>query len=298
MSDRPRPAEAERDIRLRPQTAGRPGWELAHQGGAGLRSTRSGVRPVSPRSRPLTTYHLDDLGLPTRLLLHGEDVLGEHHPGDQGAHAGAGHRSHLRHGGPVHGSSPGQAKAPRAAAGKRDRPLVAEGGAGMAERVRSPQRRPERVRTDGQTRQVGNDGAARRPTPPHAPRRLGCGSGSPRDVTCAWPAGGTTREEKGGEEGGRLVDQGAAKDVLEGERLLRGLWKRKAPASGNTKECLSSQPPSPPPPPPPRKEWESPTVRHAPSQTTFPSAGAKRGPPYWAGRGGGGGGAGLVLKAR
>lgn len=167
----------------------------------------------------------------------------------------------------------------------------------MAERVRSPQRRPERVRTDGQTRQVGNDGAARRPTPPHAPRRLGCGSGSPRDVTCAWPAGGTTREEKGGEEGGRLVDQGAAKDVLEGERLLRGLWKRKAPASGNTKECLSSQPPSPPPPPP-RKEWESPTVRHAPSQTTFPSAGAKRGPPYWAGRGGGGGGAGLVLKAR
>lgn len=257
MSDRPRPAEAERDIRLRPQTAGRPGWELAHQGGAGLRSTRSGVRPVSPRSRPLTTYHLDDLGLPTRLLLHGEDVLGEHHPGDQGAHAGAGHRSHLRHGGPVHGSSPGQAKAPRAAAGKRDRPLVAEGGAGMAERVRSPQRRPERVRTDGQTRQVGNDGAARRPTPPHAPRRLGCGSGSPRDVTCAWPAGGTTREEKGGEEGGRLVDQGAAKDVLEGERLLRGLWKRKAPASGNTKECLSSQPPSPPPPPPPKGMGES-----------------------------------------
>lgn len=38
-------------------------------------------------------------------------------------------------------------------------------------------------------------------------------------------------------------------------------------------------------PPPHRKKWESPTGRRAASQTTFPSVGAKRGRPFWAGRG-------------
>lgn len=66
-----------------------------------------------PAPRPLTrcgdrsplTHHLDDLGLPSRLPLQGEYVLGQHDPRHQGAQAGARYRAHPRHGCPVHGLS-------------------------------------------------------------------------------------------------------------------------------------------------------------------------------------------------
>lgn len=54
----------------------------------------------APRAR---THHLDDLGLPARLPLQGEQVLGQRHPRHQGAHAGARHSAHPRDGRPVHG---------------------------------------------------------------------------------------------------------------------------------------------------------------------------------------------------
>lgn len=160
--------------RTRPWGAGPPGRRRPEEK-KGVRAGAKGSRPPPhrPRSRPLTTYHLDNLGLPARLLLHGEDVLGQHHPADQRAHASAGHRAHLRHGGPVHGSSQGHGEAPRAAAGKR--PLAAEGGrrGGWRGRTSAPARAGPQRPPDPAT------------TAPHAPRRPGSGAGSRRDVTCA-----------------------------------------------------------------------------------------------------------------
>ena len=48
------------------------------------------------------THHLDDPGLLAGSFLLGHDVLGQDHPAQQGAHAGAGRGSDLHHGRSVH----------------------------------------------------------------------------------------------------------------------------------------------------------------------------------------------------
>lgn len=156
-----------RDTRLAPRE--RP-W-----GAAGRRRGRARRRACvrGPRgSRPLTTYHLDDLGLLTRLLLHGEDVLRQHHPAHQRAHAGTRHRSHLGHGGPVHDSSSRGAGSRCGEA--RLRPSVWAKDQDLGE---SPL-------TD---RRVGNDGAARAPpSRPLAGRTMPQGKGGGKGWTHGW----------------------------------------------------------------------------------------------------------------
>lgn len=60
---------------------------------------------LSWRSMSASTHHLYDPGFLPGSLLLGDDVLGQNYAAEQGADAGAGRRSDLHHGRPVHGGS-------------------------------------------------------------------------------------------------------------------------------------------------------------------------------------------------
>lgn len=213
--------------RTRPWGPGPPGRRRPEEK-KGVRAGAEGSRPPPhrPRSRPLTTYHLDNLGLPARLLLHGEDVLGQHHPADQCAHASAGHRAHLRHGGPVHGSSQGHGKAPRAAAGKR--PLTAEGGRAeggwgrrgptSAPARADPQRPPDPATTAPRAARPRRTRPAAR-----APARAPGETSRARSLSAV-----PRRRKSGGEKGGWVGGGGRRSGRPQGQEVSVRALKRKS----------------------------------------------------------------------